>query len=202
MRAALWFGRAKRPLTLWSMGVNQSSSGTAKALALLNLHLATGTVGKPGCGPLSLTGQPNAMGGREVGGMAQLLPGYRRVEQPAHRAAVARLWGCPPERISARPGLTAVEMFEALALVRSRRSGLSAPIRPSRCRNSIWSSGRCAMRNWSWCRIPITRLTHPPLRRRAAARGAMAGKNRRDDEFGAAHLVGSAAHGATRRSAP
>ncbi len=115
VRAALWFGRAKRPLTLWSMGVNQSSSGTAKALALLNLHLATGTVGKPGCGPLSLTGQPNAMGGREVGGMAQLLPGYRRVDQPAHRAAVARLWGCPPERISARPGLTAVEMFEALA---------------------------------------------------------------------------------------
>jgi len=115
IRAALWFGRAKRPLTLWSMGVNQSSSGTAKALALVNLHLATGKIGKPGCGPLSLTGQPNAMGGREVGGLSHLLPGYRFVDNPAHRSEVARLWGIPPERISSRPGLTAIEIFESLA---------------------------------------------------------------------------------------
>jgi ferredoxin-nitrate reductase len=114
VRAALWFGQAKRPLTLWSMGVNQSSSGTAKALALLNLHLATGKIGQPGCGPLSLTGQPNAMGGREVGGLAHLLPGYRSVENPQHRAEVERLWRIPPGQIAARPGLSAVEMFESL----------------------------------------------------------------------------------------
>ena len=113
--AALWFGRANRPLTLWSMGVNQSSSGTDKALALLNLHLATGQIGKPGCGPFSLTGQPNAMGGREVGGLAHLLPGYRSINNLAHRTEVARIWGVSPERISPTPGLSAVEMFDSLA---------------------------------------------------------------------------------------
>ena len=71
---------------MWSMGANQSSSGTQKNLAVINLHLATGTIGRPGCGPFSLTGQPNAMGGRETGGLAHLLPGYRRIDNPAHRA--------------------------------------------------------------------------------------------------------------------
>jgi ferredoxin-nitrate reductase len=115
IRAARWFGQAERPLTIWSMGVNQASSGTAKALALLNLHLATGKIGKPGCGPLSLTGQPNAMGGREVGGLAHLLPGYRRVDTPSRRMEVERMWGVPPGRISSRPGLSAVEIFDSLA---------------------------------------------------------------------------------------
>ena len=120
MSAALWFGRARRPMTLWSMGVNQSSSGTAKALSLLNLHLATGKIGKPGCGPFSLTGQPNAMGGREVGGLAHLLPGYRRVDNPWHRAEVERLWGLPCGRISPHAGLSAVEIFDALASGRTK----------------------------------------------------------------------------------
>jgi anaerobic selenocysteine-containing dehydrogenase len=115
VEAALMFGRARRALSLWSMGVNQSSSGTDKALAIINLHLATGSVGKPGCGPLSLTGQPNAMGGREVGGLAHLLPGYRRLDNPEHRAEVARHWNVPVKRISPRPGLSALEMFEAVA---------------------------------------------------------------------------------------
>jgi len=115
VHAALMFGRAQRPLSLWSMGVNQSTAGTAKALAIVNLHLATGTIGRPGCGPFSLTGQPNAMGGREVGGLAHLLPGYRRVDNPEHRTQVARFWRVPSERISPRPGLSAIETFEALA---------------------------------------------------------------------------------------
>jgi len=115
VRAALWFASADRPLSLWSMGVNQSTSGTDKALAIINLHLATGKIGKPGCGPFSLTGQPNAMGGREVGGLSHLLPGYRTVLNREHRADVARLWGVPVDRISPRPGLPAVELFEALA---------------------------------------------------------------------------------------
>ncbi len=115
VQAARWFGESARPLSLWSMGINQSSAGTSKALALINLHLASGKIGKPGCGPFSLTGQPNAMGGREVGGMAHLLPGYRQVANPAHRAEVAGLWSVPPEQMSPTPGLSAVEMFEALA---------------------------------------------------------------------------------------
>ncbi len=115
IEAARWFGGSKRPLSLWSMGVNQSTVGTNKALALINLHLATGKIGKPGCGPFSLTGQPNAMGGREVGGLSHLLPGYRTVTNPDHRAEAARLWNVPAENISSTPGLSAVEQFEALA---------------------------------------------------------------------------------------
>jgi ferredoxin-nitrate reductase len=113
--AALLFGQARHVLSLWSMGVNQSSIGVPKNHAIINLHLATGQIGKPGAGPFSLTGQPNAMGGREVGGLAHLLPGYRSVLDPQHRAEVAALWGVPAEHLSATPGYTAVELFHALA---------------------------------------------------------------------------------------
>jgi assimilatory nitrate reductase catalytic subunit len=100
-------------LSLYCQGLNQSSSGTAKNAALINLHLATGQIGKPGAGPFSLTGQPNAMGGREVGGMANLLSGHRDLANPAHRAEVAALWGVPS--VPEKPGKTAVEMFQAAA---------------------------------------------------------------------------------------
>jgi len=113
--AALRFGAARSALTLWSMGVNQSRVGTDKNAAIINLHLATGQIGRPGAGPLSLTGQPNAMGGRETGGLAHLLPGYRAVTNPGDRVAVERQWGVPAGRIAATPGLSALEMFEQLA---------------------------------------------------------------------------------------
>ncbi len=114
VQAARWFGAAQgRTLSLYCQGLNQSSSGTAKNAALINLHLATGQIGKPGCGPFSLTGQPNAMGGREVGGMANLLSAHRDLAKPEHRAEVARLWGV--DSVPATPGKTAVEMFEAAA---------------------------------------------------------------------------------------
>ncbi|ALM84185.1 nitrate reductase [Bordetella sp. N] len=110
--AARWFGQAGAALSLYTMGLNQSSSGTAKNAALIHLHLATGQIGKPGAGPFSLTGQPNAMGGREAGGMATLLPGHRDPANADHRAEVAALWGVP--RLPERPGLPALEMFDAL----------------------------------------------------------------------------------------
>ncbi len=110
--AAKWF--AKGPtLSLYCQGLNQSSRGTDKNAALINLHLATGQIGKPGAAPFSLTGQPNAMGGREVGGMANLLSGHRDLSNPAHRAEVAALWGI--DTVPATPGKTAVELFEAVA---------------------------------------------------------------------------------------
>jgi ferredoxin-nitrate reductase len=112
--AALLFGQARRVLSLWSMGINQSTAGVQKNQAIINLHLATGQIAKPGAGPFSLTGQPNAMGGREVGGLSHLLPGYRSVLDPQHRAEVAALWGVPPEHLAATPGYTAVELFHAL----------------------------------------------------------------------------------------
>ena len=101
-------------LSLWTMGANQSTSGVDKNLALINLSLATGNIGKPGAGPFSLTGQPNAMGGRECGGLATTLPGHRLVADAGHRAEVEQAWGLEPGAISDRPGLTAIEMVEAL----------------------------------------------------------------------------------------
>lgn len=114
VEAAMLFGKAKKALSFWSMGVNQSTVGVHKNNAIHNLHLATGKIGKPGCGPFSLTGQPNAMGGREVGGLASLLPGYRSITSPAHREEVARFWGVSPERISCKPGYSALDLFEAV----------------------------------------------------------------------------------------
>jgi assimilatory nitrate reductase catalytic subunit len=113
MQVARWFGQSRAALSLYCQGLNQSSSGTAKNAALINLHLATRQIGKPGAGPFSLTGQPNAMGGREVGGMANLLSGHRDLANPAHRAEVAALWGVPD--VPSKPGKTAVELFEAVA---------------------------------------------------------------------------------------
>jgi assimilatory nitrate reductase catalytic subunit len=113
LTAARWWGRSAAVLSLWCQGLNQSTQGTASNTALINLHLATGQIGRPGAGPFSLTGQPNAMGGREVGGLANLLGGHREVDDAAHRAEIARAWGV--DALPARPGRTAVEMFEAAA---------------------------------------------------------------------------------------
>ena len=112
--AARYWGESKRVLSLWSMGMNQSSEGTAKVRTLINLHLMTGNIGKPGAGPFSLTGQPNAMGGREAGGLAYLLPGYRMVKNSQHRAEVEQLWGLTPGQISSVPGRSVWEMIIAL----------------------------------------------------------------------------------------
>ena len=112
VQAARWFGAAKATLSLYCQGLNQSSHGTHNNAALINLHLATRQIGKPGAGPFSLTGQPNAMGGREVGGMANQLSAHRDLANPQHRAEVARLWGV--KAVPDKPGKTAVELFEAM----------------------------------------------------------------------------------------
>lgn len=112
IQAAEWFGESPASLSLYCMGLNQSSHGADKNLALINLHLATGQIGRAGSGPFSLTGQPNAMGGREVGGMATMLAAHREIANPIHRAEVEQLWGSGP--LSERPGLPAVEMFDAI----------------------------------------------------------------------------------------
>ncbi|WP_346238258.1 molybdopterin-dependent oxidoreductase [Niabella insulamsoli] len=113
-KAAAYIGNAKGFITMWTMGLNQSVVGVGKNLSLINLNLITGHVGKPGSGPLSLTGQPNAMGGREVGGLSNLLPAHRDLANEAHRAEVEDFWKVRRGTIPAKPGLTATEMFEAL----------------------------------------------------------------------------------------
>lgn len=112
--AADWIGLSKGFLSLWTMGLNQSVIGVNKNLSLINLHLITGRIGKPGNGPFSLTGQPNAMGGRETGGLANILPAHRDVTNPVHREEMEAFWNTSV-KIAGKPGLTATEMFEALA---------------------------------------------------------------------------------------
>jgi len=108
-----WFAANARTVTAYSQGVNQSRAGTDKVNAIINCHLATARIGLPGAGPLSLTGQPNAMGGREVGGMANTLVAHREFDEPGAAARVQAFWNSP--RIASRAGLKAVEMFEAVA---------------------------------------------------------------------------------------
>ncbi|MFZ5835796.1 MAG: molybdopterin-dependent oxidoreductase [Pseudomonadota bacterium] len=107
-----WFSTTGKVLTLYSQGVNQSIQGTDKVNAILNCHLATGRIGKPGMGPFSLTGQPNAMGGREVGGLANQLAAHMDFSNPDDIERVGRFWGT--SRIAQRPGLKAVDMFRAI----------------------------------------------------------------------------------------
>ncbi len=110
--AASYIGNAKSFITMWTMGLNQSVIGVNKNLSLINLNLITGQIGKPGSGPFSLTGQPNAMGGREVGGLANLLPAHRDLKNESDRKYVQKFWGGTD--ISPKPGYTATQMFEAL----------------------------------------------------------------------------------------
>ncbi|MCU0888998.1 MAG: molybdopterin-dependent oxidoreductase [Rubritepida sp.] len=107
-----WWAETPRVVTLWSQGVNQSSAGTDKANAILNCHLYTGRIGRPGMGPFSVTGQPNAMGGRETGSLATMLAGHLRFDVPAEHSALRAFWGLP--QLATRPGLKAVELFRAL----------------------------------------------------------------------------------------
>ncbi|HVJ51716.1 MAG TPA: molybdopterin-dependent oxidoreductase [Aliidongia sp.] len=107
-----WFAGTERVVTLFSQGVNQSSAGTDKVNAIINCHLATGRIGKPGAGPFSLTGQPNAMGGREVGGLANQLAAHMRFEH-ADLDRVRRFWRAP--NLATEPGLKAVDLFDAVA---------------------------------------------------------------------------------------
>ena len=111
-KAASYIAKATGFINMWTMGLNQSVIGVDKNIALINLSLMTGHVGKQGSGPFSLTGQPNAMGGREVGGMANLLAAHKDLLNEQDRIDVANFWGSEP--ISPTPGLTATEMFDAL----------------------------------------------------------------------------------------
>ncbi len=112
------FAANERTVTVYSQGVNQSTSGTDKVNAIINCHLLTGRIGKPGMGPFSVTGQPNAMGGREVGGLANQLASHLELENKSHRQALKAFWNAPG--MADKPGLKAVDLFEAVAQRRIR----------------------------------------------------------------------------------
>ena len=106
------FAQIEKVMTLFSMGVNQSSQGVDKANSIINTHLLTGKIGKRGAAPFSMTGQPNAMGGREVGGLANMLAAHLELENPEHQQLVQTFWDSP--LIAQKPGLKAVDLFEAV----------------------------------------------------------------------------------------
>jgi len=106
------FARTAKVVTAFSQGVNQSSAGTDKVNSIINCHLLTGRIGMPGAGPFSLTGQPNAMGGREVGGLANMLAAHMELANPLHREITQAFWQSPA--MAWKPGLKAVELFEAI----------------------------------------------------------------------------------------
>lgn len=112
LQTARWFATSKASMSMYCQGLNQSAHGTHNNAAIIHLHLATSQIGKPGAGPFSLTGQPNAMGGREVGGLSNLMSAHRDLANPAHRAEMARFWGVP--YVPATPGKSAVDLFKAL----------------------------------------------------------------------------------------
>lgn len=106
-----WFAETEKTVTVWSQGINQSSSGSDKVDAIINCHLFTGRIGRPGMGPLSFTGQPNAMGGREVGGLANMLAAHMGFE-PENVDRVGRFWNAA--RMATKSGLKAVDLFRAV----------------------------------------------------------------------------------------
>jgi assimilatory nitrate reductase catalytic subunit len=112
------FAAHERVVTLYSQGVNQSSAGADKVNSIINCHLATGRIGRAGMGPFSITGQPNAMGGREVGGLASQLAVHLSLDNAAHRTAVQEFWSSP--RMAMRSGLKAVDLFDAIDAGRVR----------------------------------------------------------------------------------
>ncbi|KAF4000017.1 molybdopterin-dependent oxidoreductase [Glaciimonas immobilis] len=106
------FASTKKVITAFSQGVNQSSAGTDKVNSIINCHLISGRIGQPGMGPFSITGQPNAMGGREVGGLANMLAAHMELDNPTHRQTVRTFWDSPA--IADKPGLKAVDLFQAI----------------------------------------------------------------------------------------
>lgn len=114
-QAADWIGEAAEWMSCWTMGLNQSTHGTWHTNALCNLHLATGAICRPGSGPFSLTGQPNAMGGREMGYMGPGLPGQRSVLVEADRAFIEDLWQIPHDSLPRQAGSGTVALFEQMA---------------------------------------------------------------------------------------
>ena len=169
-------------MSLWTMGLNQSARGTWNVNALCNLHLATGQICRPGSGPFSLTGQPNAMGGREVGYMSGGLPGYRHVASAGGPRGDRGAVGIAPGSIGARPGLAAVDFSRRWKTGRSARCGSSAAIRGDDAKPGPGPARARARRSLWWCRTLIT-----PRRPRAIAHvllpGACGPRRGRDDQL-------------------
>jgi hypothetical protein len=142
-----WFAETERMVTLYSQGINQTSSGTDKVNAIINCHLLTGRIGRPGSGPFSVTGQPNAMGGREVGALANQLACHMELENAEHRELVGRFRQAP--NLAARPGLKRAAPGCLPTVVSTPQTA-----RPGCCRLRRVHPLHCSVSPIHWCRIP------------------------------------------------
>ena len=194
-----WFVKNERVVTLYSQGINQSSSGVDKVNAIINCHLLTGQIGQPGMGPFSLTGQPNAMGGREVGGLANQLAAHMELDNPQHRDIVQRFWHAPV--VADRPGSRPSRCSTRSPTAASRRSGSCRPIRWSAC--PMPTAVRAAL---DACELVVVSdcLRHTETTRHApsAAAGADLGREgRHRHQFRAPHLAPACVPAGARRGA-
>ena len=170
----------KNWVSLWTMGLNQSTHGTWNTNALCNLHLATGAICRPGAGPFSLTGQPNAMGGREMGYMGPGLPGQRSALDPADRAFVEERWGLEPGTIRAEAGTGTIDMYRRMADGEIRAAWIicTNPVASVSNRASVIAGLRARRAGGGpGC---VHRRRDRRIRRRGAARRAV-GRGRRGD---------------------
>ncbi len=185
---------------LFSQGVNQSSAGTDKVNSIINCHLLTGRIGRPGMGPFSLTGQPNAMGGREVGGLANMLAAHMDLEAPSIATPCRRSGAV--RGIASRPGLKAVDLFEAIHAGRIKAVWIMAtnPVvslpDADRVRAALQ---RCELVVVSDC---VARYRHRRARARAAAGRRLGREGRHGDQFRAAHLAPAPLPASARGGAP
>ena len=181
------FAATEKTVTVYSQGVNQSASGTDKVNAIINCHLATGRIGKPGMGPFSVTGQPNAMGGREVGGLANMLAAHMNIEDAAHRERVQRFWNAPT--IAAKPGLKAVDMFRAVADGRIKALWIMATnpvVSMPEAENVAGGDPRLPLRRRLRC---DRRHRYGAARQCAPAGNGLGREERHGDQLGAPHLA-------------
>ena len=193
-----WFAATPRVVSCYSQGVNQSAQGTDKVNAIINCHLATGRIGKPGSGPLSLTGQPNAMGGREVGGLANMLAAHMGFSE-AERDRVRRFWNAP--NLVSGEGLKAVAMFDAVAdgrikalWVMGTNPAVSLPRADAMCDGAGQAGAARRLRE-------RRRQRHGEARTRPPARGGLGREGRHGHQLRALHLAPARIPAAARECA-
>ena len=163
-----WFADTPRVVTLFSQGVNQSFAGTDEANAIINAHLFTRRISQPGARPFSITGQPNATDGWEVGARCHMLAAHLDWDRPGDAELVLRYWAA--QALAQRPGLKAVDLFERSTTAGCAPCGSWAPTRPCSCRTATGCAGRSPPASWSWCPIPWPRATRSTSRRSGCPR--------------------------------
>ena len=181
-QAARWIGEAPEWVSCWTMGLNQSTHGTWSTNALCNLHLATGAICRPGSGPLSLTGQPNAMGGREMGYMGPGLPGQRSVLNDKDRAFIEEMWAIPAGSLGQKVGQGTVAMFDEIKAGKIKACWIICTNPVATVAQSQERDRRLEGRRIGHCTGCLPQNRDQPLCRHSVTRSTLGRSRRRDDQ--------------------